>query len=117
MRFSRVGVSRPDVGVVDRPASFSGDFSGDFSSDLSGDFSGDLAPSVKKSLLPSGVDGRICFSGDMGEDPYGDPPSIKLLRSLTLPPVCRDCMRLCAAPLMRDLSGEPSIRFGEGFVI
>lgn len=101
---SRVGVSRPGVGVVDLGvSSFSGDFSGD-------------TPSKKKSLLPCGVEGRFeDFSGELGDD-NAEPLSKKLLRSRTLP-VCKDCMRLWAAPLIRERSGEGSIRFGGGFVM
>lgn len=49
------------------------------------------------------------FSGDLGVL-NDEPPSMKRLRSLTLP-VCSDCIRLCAAPFARDLSGEVSMRF------
>lgn len=80
---SRFGVSRPGVGVTDRLESFSGD--------LSGDFSGDLGSSTK-SLFECGVAGRPVFSGDRGVLNV-EPPSKKLLKSLTFP-VCRDCMRL-----------------------
>jgi hypothetical protein len=76
---SRVGVSLPEVGVVERYGSFSGDFSGD-------------RPSNKNSLFVCGVDGRpALFSGDLGE--LNEPPSKRLLKSLTLP-VCSDCIRL-----------------------
>lgn len=64
-------------------------------------FSGDLA-SRAKSLTAYGVVGRFAaFSGDRSGDLSGDrdgeankfPPSMKLLRSLTLP-VWMECMRL-----------------------
>jgi len=72
---SRLGVSRPGVGVAERLGSFSGDFDS------------------KNSLLVCGVEGRFAlFSGDLGEANV-EPPSRKLLRSLTFP-VCSDCMRL-----------------------
>ena len=68
---SRVGVSLPEVGVVERYGSFSGDFSGD-------------RPSNKNSLFVCGVDGRpVLFSGDLGE--LNEPPSNRLLKSLTFP--------------------------------
>jgi hypothetical protein len=92
-------VAEVGVGVTERPVSFSGDFA-----------------SIAKSLLVYGVVGRF-FSGDLSEGLEGDagidPPSRKLLRSLTLP-VCIDCMRLWAAPLMSERSGD-SLRRGEGF--
>ena len=76
--------SRLGVGVADRlVVSFSGD--------LSGDFSGGFASNMKS--LKCGLDGRVeCFSGDFGEL-FNEPPSRKLLKSLTCP-VCRDCIRL-----------------------
>lgn len=72
-------------------------------------FSGEPERSRMKSLLVCGVKGRFSFSGDRL------PPSKKLLKSRTFP-VCRDCIRLCAAPFINDLSGEVSIRFGIAFV-
>lgn len=82
------------MGDPQRLESFSGDPSSrrterrpSFSGDLSGDFK-----SRKKSLLAWGVDGRTeAFSGDL--EPNVDPPSRKLLKSLTFP-VWSDCMRL-----------------------
>jgi len=76
------GISRPidaelGVGVVERLLSFSGDFA-----------------SGVQSLLAYGDEGRCAvFSGDLDGEADKDPPSMKLLRSLTLP-VCIDCMRL-----------------------
>ena len=68
---SRVGVSLPGVGVVERIESFSGDFSG-------------ARPSSRNSLFVCGVDGRpVLFSGDLGE--LNEPPSNRLLKSLTFP--------------------------------
>tara|TARA_R110002060_G_scaffold25853_2_gene35395 strand:- start:396 stop:833 length:438 start_codon:yes stop_codon:yes gene_type:complete len=73
---SRFGVSRPGVGVTDRLESFSGG--------LSADFSGDLGSSTK-SLFECGVAGRPeLFSGDRGVLNV-EPPSKKLLKSLTFP--------------------------------
>ena len=78
----RVGISRPidadvGVGVAERLLSFSGDFA-----------------SVVQSLLVYGEEGWWAdFSGDLDGEADKDPPSMKLLRSLTLP-VCNDCMRL-----------------------
>jgi len=95
--FSRVGLSRPGVGVDDRS------------------LSGDL-PSSINSLLACGVPGLVVFfSGDLGE-PKDEPPSRKLLKSRTFP-VWRDCIRLWAAPLTKDRSGEASIRFAMAFVM
>lgn len=78
----KVGISRPNdaelgVGVAERLVSFSGDFA-----------------SGVQSLLVYGEEGRCAvFSGDLDGEADNDPPSMKLLRSLTLP-VCIDCMRL-----------------------
>jgi hypothetical protein len=75
-------------------------------------FSGDLN-STARSLLPYGDAGRLnVLSGDLDGDEASELPSMKLLRSLTLP-VCKDCIRLCAAPFMRERSGD-SMRFGGG---
>jgi hypothetical protein len=77
-----VGISRPidvelGVGVAERLLSFSGDFA-----------------SGVQSLLVYEDEGRCAiFSGDLDGEADKDPPSMKLLRSLTLP-VCIDCMRL-----------------------
>ncbi len=79
----KVGVSLPagvcvGVGVDERFVSFSGDF----------------ASTRANSLLAYGVEGRFdVFSGDLVGDADKDPPSRKLLRSLTFP-VCKDCIRL-----------------------
>jgi hypothetical protein len=65
------------VGVAERLPSFSGDFA-----------------SGVQSLLVYGDVGRCAvFSGDLDGEADKDAPSMKLLRSLTLP-VCNDCMRL-----------------------
>jgi hypothetical protein len=78
----KVGISLPidveaGVGVAERLLPFSGDF-------VSG----------VQSLLIYGDVGRCTvFSGDLDGEADRDPPSMKLLRSLTLP-VCIDCMRL-----------------------
>ena len=72
---SRVGVSLPEVGVAERFESLSGDFSGDFSGDRNSNWN---------SLFVCGVDGRpALFSGDLGE--LKEPPSNRLLKSLTFP--------------------------------
>jgi hypothetical protein len=78
----KVAISLPidveaGVGVAERLLSFSGDFA-----------------SGVQSLLVYGDEGRcVVFSGDLDGEADKDPPSMKLLRSLTLP-VCIDCMRL-----------------------
>lgn len=84
---SRLGGSWWGVGVEQRLESFSGDDASSRSTErresFSGDFSGDL-PSRKKSLFECGVEGRTeAFSGDL--EPNVEPPSRKLLKSLTLP--------------------------------
>jgi hypothetical protein len=88
---SWLGVSRP-LGVEDL--------------DQLESFSIDLVST--RSLYDCGVDG-LDFSGDFG-GLIDEPPSIMLLKSLTVP-VWRDCIRLCAAPLIRERSGEVSMRF------
>lgn len=75
-------------------------------------------PSRAKSLLNRGVVGRDwLFPGDFVGDGLESLDSRKWLKSRTLPG-CSDCMRLCAAPLTKDLSGDMSGRLsGGGFVV
>jgi hypothetical protein len=72
--------------------------------------------SVSLSLdgLVVGVGDLCCLSGDLDGDEVGlCEPSIIKLRSLT-DPGWKDCMRRCAEPLTRALSGELSFARFEG---
>jgi len=84
--------------------------------DLLASFSEGLA-SIMESLFVCGVEGLVVvFSGDftgLTGLPEKFPLSKKELRSLTWP-VCSDCMRLWAAPLIRERSGDASGRFRSG---
>ncbi len=78
----KVGMSLPieaevGVGVAERLFSFSGEF----------------ASSVQSLFVYGDVGRCAVFSGDLDGEADKDAPSMKLLRSLTLP-VCIDCMRL-----------------------
>ena len=77
-------------------------------------FSGECGISI--SLDSRGLDCLVGLrSGDLVE-PNVDPPSRKLLISLTLP-VCKDCILLCAAPLIRERSGECSGFLNGGLIM